>query len=146
MPGKTDSYENDVLNYTFRGVAMPTLTAPATPASVFGALWIGDPTDTGAGGAEASYTGYARQALSRAAGTWTVPADNGGSQRITNAAAVTWPASTGGGTQTVTHIAIMSAVTGGVMLYSDALTTSQAITVGGSAPIAAIGAITISEG
>lgn len=146
MPGKTDSWENDILNYAFRGVAMPTLTSNTSPASIWAALWIGDPTDAGSGGAEASYTGYVRQAISRATGSWAAPADNGGSQRISNAAAVTWPASTGGGSQTVTHIAYMSAATGGTMLYSEALTVAQTITVGGSAPIAAIGALTVAEG
>jgi hypothetical protein len=145
MPGKSDVWETDILNYAFRGVAMPTLTSNTAPASIWAALHSADPTDAG-GGAELNYTSYARQAISRATGSWAAPADNSGSQRITNSNVISWPASTGGGSQTATHIGYWSAVTGGSLLYSEALTVAQTITVGGSAPSAAVGALTISEG
>ena len=141
---KSNTLETELLNYVLRGQALTTLSAATTPANVWVALFTADPTDAGSG-AEVAYTSYARVAVSRATGSWSAPADNAGAMRSTNAAAITFPASTGGGAQTVTHFGLMSAATAGTLLYHGALTVAQTINVGGSAPEFAIGALAVSE-
>lgn len=68
MPGWTDYWENAILNYTFRGTAMPALT------DLHFALFTTLPDDAGAGGVEASATGYARAQVTRVGGNWKDPA------------------------------------------------------------------------
>jgi hypothetical protein len=143
MAGFSDAMETEILNYILRGTAFTTLTANTTPANLYAALWIGDPLDTGAGGAEASYTSYARVALSRASGTWNSPTASGASMLCDNVAAITFPASTGGAAQTVTHIVIMSASSGGTQIFNEALAASRTINSGDAAPTFAIGALDV---
>jgi hypothetical protein len=141
MPGKSDFLENQVLNSTLRATAWPAWTT----GSHYVALWVGDPTDAGSGGAEVSGGAYARVPVARASGSWAAPADSSGSQLTSNVAAVTFPAPTANW-GTVTHFAVMDAITGGNMLYSGALAASRTINNGDGAPSFAAGALTISEG
>lgn len=142
MPGKSDYLESLTLNAALRGTAWPAWTS----GSHYIALWIGDPTDAGSGGAEVSTsgTGYARVAVSRAGGSWAVPANNAGAQETSNAGVITFPAPTGNW-GTVTHMAVMDASSSGNMLYSAALSVSRTINNGDGAPSFAIGALVISE-
>jgi hypothetical protein len=144
MAGFSDAMETEILNYILRGTAFTTLTANTTPASLYAALWIGDPGDDNAGGAEASYTSYTRVALSRASGTFTAPSNSGGAMLTDNVGAITFPASTGGAAQTVTHLVIMSASSGGTQIFNQALTNSRTINNGDAAPTFAIGALDVS--
>ena len=142
---KSNHLEDEILNYVLRGQAFTVLTAATTPANLHVALFTADPTDAGSG-VEVAYTGYARQAVSRATGSWAAPADNAGSQRTSNSNAITFPASTGG-SPTVTHWGLVSTLTGAfTLLYHGALTVAQTINAGGSAPTFAAGALTIQAG
>ena len=88
---------------------------------------------------EAAYTSYARAAVPRTAGGWTVAGDN-----ASNTAIVQWPQATGG-SETETHYGIGTAVSGaGNLLASGALTASLAVS-NGIQPEAAIGALTWTE-
>lgn len=140
---KTNTFETDILellfnNTTLANVGDATGIEGGTVGSLYVSLWVGDPTDTGAGGAEASYTGYAREAVARTSGGWTVA-----SGVASNTAAITFGACTVG-SDTVTHFAIHTAVTGGDMLYNGSLTSQLAITVG-ITPEIAIGDLTVTE-
>lgn len=110
---------------------------PITPPStVYLALWIGNPTEAGTGGQEASYAGYARQPI-----VFGAPTANGSSMQITNSAAISFPeASADGGT--VTHVAVMDGLTSGNMwLYGD-LGASPLAIQSGVAPLVQASAIT----
>lgn len=135
---KSDLLENGVLNHVFRGVAFPTLGA-----SVYIGLLTAAPTDAG-GGTEVTGGGYARVAVTRATGSFAVPADNAGSQRTSNSAAITYPTPTANW-GTVTNFGIYDAATAGNLLYHGALGTARTINNGDTAPSFGIGAMTISE-
>ena len=99
----TDYYETAMIN------TMRSITAPA-PAAVYLALYLSDPTDTGTGGTEVSYTGYARRPV-----TLSAPETEGMNVRVRNLAEIIF-ATPGGSAGTVTHAGLMSAATGGNML------------------------------
>ena len=145
MPGKSDYLEDLVLNGMFRNTGLLAQTG-----SVYVGLKTADPTDAGSAGTEPTIgtAGYARVAVSRATGSWAAPSDNAGSQRISNAAAITFPASTGAWAAgaPLTHFEIRDAATAGNLLYSGALGTSRTVDATGITVSFAIGALTIDEG
>jgi hypothetical protein len=145
MAGFSDFAERSILRQLFRN------TTALQPTNVYVALWIGDPTDTGAGGAEVTTTGtaYARVAVSTgtsgtgAGSGWTDPGASGAISTSNNAV-ITFATPAGSNWGTVTHAALMDAVTAGNMISSSALTTSRTINVGDSPPSFAIGALVFS--
>ena len=142
MAGFADYAERALLRQLFRNTTGPQ------PTNVYVALWVGDPTDTGAGGAEVTGGSYARVAVSTGSsgsGTgsgWTDPGASGAISTSNNAA-VTFPTPSANW-GTVTHVALMDASTSGNMLASAALSTSRTINNGDSAPSFAIGALVFS--
>lgn len=98
----------------------------ATAGSFYVSLHTGDPGETGSQTtSEATYTSYARVAVARSAAGWTISGAN-----VSNAAAITFPAATGG-SSTVSHFGIGSDSSGaGNLFFSGALTGSVAVTAG----------------
>lgn len=100
------------------------------PSATAGSLYIALHTATpGAGGNqstnEAAYTGYARVAVARTSGGWTVSGD-----AYSNAAVIAFPACTGG-SETETYFSIGTSSTGaGEILLFGALTSSLAVSNG----------------
>jgi hypothetical protein len=117
------------------------LRGATTVGSLFCSLHTADPGETGTQStSEAAYTSYARVAVSRSGAGWTVASGS-----ASNAAAINWPACTGG-TSSVTHWAIGTDASGtGKLLYKGALTTSPLSVSTGITPTAAIGAIVVTE-
>lgn len=74
--GKGDTFENDVLKLIFNATAIANIadnaaTSPLT--NIYVSLHTADPGDSGnQTTSEASYTGYARIAVARTSGGWTV--------------------------------------------------------------------------
>lgn len=128
MAGKTSTQEAAVLNV----LRATNITAPAT---AYVALFTAAPTDTTAG-TEVTGSAYARQAAGFSAPTGNSPST------IVNGAEILFPEVTGSG-YTVVAFGIMSASSGGTLLYWGTL-TSTAIPVGGQARFAA-GALSITE-
>jgi len=88
---------------------------------------------------EAAYGSYARVAVARTTGGWSLS-----SQTISNVAAITFPACTSG-SETETYVGIGTASSGaGQLLYFGALTSSLAVS-SGITPQFAIGALTVTE-
>ena len=88
---------------------------------------------------EAAYTSYARVAVARTTGGWTLTGET-----ITNAAAINFPAATGG-SETETYVGIGLASSGaGTLLWFGALTQSLAVS-NGITPSIALGALSITE-
>jgi hypothetical protein len=113
------------------------LRGSTTAGSFFISLHTADPGETGdQTTSEAAYTSYARVAVARSSGGFTVAADT-----ASNAAAVNFPACTGG-SATCTHLGIGTASTlAGHLVASGALTASLAVS-NGITPSFAIGALT----
>lgn len=117
----SNTFEADLLKLIFNataiaGIADNTATAPIT--NIQWSLHTADPGEAGdQTTTEAAYTGYARVAVARTAAAHPVTANS-----VSPAAAVTFPAGTGG-TGTVTHFAVGTAATlAGKVLFSGTVT------------------------
>lgn len=140
---KGNTFENDFVKLIFNGTAIANIadnaaTSPLT--NLYVSLHTADVGETGdQTTSEATYTSYARVAVARTSGGWTVSAN-----AVSNAAAITFPACTGG-TNTITHFAVGTAASGtGKVLYKGALSSSLAVS-NGITPEFAIGDLDITE-
>lgn len=116
----SNTTENAALKMFLQGTD-PTYRAGATQ---FLALFSADPGETASLAAEATYTGYARVALTKAS-AWT---DNGST--FNNAALVQFGACTAG-TTAATHFAVVDTASGAVaMMISGALSATLNISSG----------------
>jgi hypothetical protein len=141
---KSDTFESDFLKLIFNATAIANIadnaaTSPLT--NLYVSLHTADPGEAGLQNtSEASYTGYARIAVARTTSGWTVS----GTTQVANAAAINFPACTGG-SNTITHVGVGVALSGATkLLYSGALTASLAVS-NGITPSFAIGALVITE-
>jgi hypothetical protein len=127
MPGKSATFENDLLKLIFNATAIANVADNAATAplgSLYVSLHTADPTDAGnQTSSEISYTGYARVAVARTSGGWTVTGSS-----VSPVANIDFGAMTAGTGGTVTHFVIGTASSGtGKILYSG--TVSPTITV-----------------
>lgn len=130
MAGKSDTFENDLLKMIFNATPIANLadnavTAPLT--SLFVALHTADPSDTGTqASSEATYTGYARVAVLRTAGGWTIS----GTTQVAPLAAITFPACTAGA-NTITYWSVGVASSGATKyLYAGAVAPTISVSNG----------------
>lgn len=107
------------------------------PTTVYFALFTVQPSG-GTGGTEASYTGYARVAMTPGTTDFTAVSTTG---EVSNAVAITFPQNTGSA-QTVVGYGLFDAATGGNLLTDNTLTTSQTINTD-AIPSFAVGAFTL---
>ncbi len=129
---KGNTWENDLLLLVFNNTAAALigdasgLQPSATAGSLYVALHTADPGEAGNQTTnECAYTSYARVAVARTSGGWTVSGN-----AVTNAALVQFPQCTGG-SETATYFSIGTASSGtGKILYSGALSASLAISSG----------------
>lgn len=143
---KSNSMENSMLllffnNTNFAAIGDATGLRGATlVGNLYVSLHTADPGEAGSQAtSESAYTGYARVAVPRSVAGWAVLLN-----AVSNAAAVTFPACTGG-TSTVTHFGIGTDASGaGTLLYKGALTASLAIS-NGITPSAPTGELDITE-
>ena len=126
---KSNTLENSILALlfnatTFADIAENDTTTPAT--NLYVSLHTADPGEAGAMNTnEATYTSYARVAVIRTAGGWTVATNT-----LTNAAAIIFPECTGG-SESITHFGVGLGASGAtVLLYSGALTAPLAVSTG----------------
>ena len=117
------------------------LIGATTPGSFYISLHTGDPGETGSQTTnECAYTSYARVAVARSTAGWT--AATADPATVTNDAAVTFPAATGG-SETATYFGIGTDASGaGTLLFSGALDAGLAIS-SGITPEFAINALTV---
>ncbi len=131
MAGKTDVFENDFLKLIFNGTAIANIAdnASASPlTNLYLSLHTADPTDAVASGQstnETTYTGYARVAVARTSGGWTVTGNS-----VSPVATISFGTCTAG-TATITHVGIGTASSGtGKMLMTGALSPSISVASG----------------
>jgi hypothetical protein len=129
---KGNTFENELLLHIFQNATLPLigdatgLLASSTAGSLYVSLHTADPGEAGTQTTnEAAYTSYARVAVARTSGGWTVTGN-----AVTNTALVQFPQCTGG-SETETHFAIGTASSGtGKILYKGALSASLAVSSG----------------
>lgn len=129
---KGNTFENELLAHIFTNADIALigdatgLRGSSTAGSLFVSLHTGDPGEAGTQTTnECAYTSYARVAVARTSGGWTVSTNT-----VTNAALIQFPQCTGG-SETATHFAIGTASSGtGKILYKGALSASLAISSG----------------
>ena len=117
---KSATWENDLLKLVFNNVGVSKIgdATGLLPSSTTGSLYVslhtGDPGTTGDQTVnEATYTGYARVAVARTTGGWTVTAAT-----VANAASITFGQCTAG-SNTIEYFGIGTDSSGaGKMLYS----------------------------
>lgn len=141
----SNTFESDILLLLLNNTNIANLgdatgvRGSSTAGSVYIALHTADPGETGnQTTSEATYTSYARVAVARSSAGWTISGT--APTQAANAAAVTFPACTGG-SNTITHFSIGRDTSGtGEILLSGALTASLAVS-NGITPNFAIGTL-----
>jgi hypothetical protein len=126
---KSNAFENSLLKLIFNATAIANLAdnASASPlTNLFVSLHSADPGEAGnQSTSEATYTSYARVALARTSGGWTVTANS-----VSPVANIDFPAATGG-TETLSYFGVGTASTGsGVLYYSGTITPNIAVSSG----------------
>jgi hypothetical protein len=146
LVGKSDASESDILKLIFNATAIANIadnaaTSPLT--NLFVALHTADPLEAGdQTSSEATYTGYARVAVARTTGGWTVSGT--APTQVTNAGAINFPLCTAG-SNTLTHFTIGVATSGASkILYGGPLTNTLAVS-NGITPNYAAGALIVTE-
>lgn len=118
---KGDTFENDLLKLIFNATAIANMADNAASApltNLYVSLHTADPGESGSQTtSEATYTSYARVAVARTSGGFTVTAAS-----VSPVATIAFPAGTGG-SGTVTYFGIGTASSGtGKLLYSGTVT------------------------
>jgi hypothetical protein len=127
---KSDTFENDLLKLIFNATPIANIadnaaTSPLTNLQV--ALHTADPGDTGVQSTnEVAYTGYARVAVARTTGGWTIS----GTTQVAPVATISFPPCTAG-SATATFWSVGVASSGATkILYSGAISPTIAIANG----------------
>ena len=117
---KSNAFETALLNLIFNATAMTGVaenhsSSPIT--NLFVSLHTSDPGEAGTQATnEIAYTSYARVSVVRTSSGWTISGNS-----VSPAAAIDFPAGTGG-SGTATHMGIGTLTSGaGVLLYSGAI-------------------------
>jgi len=118
---KGNTLENDILKLIFNATAIADIadndaTSPLT--NLYVSLHTADPGEAGSQTtSEVTYTSYARVAVARTTGGWTVASGS-----VSPVATIAFPAGTGG-SGTATHFAVGTLASGaGVLLYKGTVT------------------------
>ena len=126
---KSDAYETALLELFFNATAIANIadnagTSPLT--NLYVSLHTADPGETGTATTnECAYTSYARYAVARTSGGWTVTGNS-----VSPVATIPFPTATGG-TETATHFGIVSTASGaGALYYSGTITPNISISSG----------------
>jgi hypothetical protein len=144
MGSKDAAFENDLLLHIFQNSAIANIgDGTGLPAGTEGSLFIGLHTADPDGGtqstSEATYTGYARKAVARSSGGWTVAAS-----ACENAAAVTFAPCTGG-SNTITYFSVGAETSGATLILYSGILDAQLIVSDGITPEFAAGALDVTE-
>ena len=128
----SNAFETSLLSLIFNNDTIANIgdatgiVGSTADGTLYVSLHTGDPGEAGTQTtSEATYTSYARVAVARTTGGWTVSGDT-----ASNTAVVTFPAATGG-SETITHFGIGTDSSGaGNLLFSAALNSSLAVSSG----------------
>jgi hypothetical protein len=143
----TNSFEDSLLKHIFQNTDVANigdatgLRGSSAAGSLYISLHTADPGETGDQTTnETAYTSYARKAVTRNSTEWTVSGT--APTQVTNANAITFNACTGG-SSTITHFGIGTALSAaGVLLLKGALSSQLAVS-NGITPSFAASALTV---
>lgn len=140
MAGFSNTTESNILQLILNATAWANVADNASSSPFtnwYVALHTADPGDTGtATTSESAYTSYARVAVARTSGGWTIS----GTTQVANAGTITFPACTGS-TSTITHFSLVTTSSGaGTILFSGTVTPNLAVS-NGITPSFAAGAL-----
>lgn len=126
---KGNTFENDLLKLIFNGTAIANLAdnAASSPnTNLYVSLHTADPGEAGdQTTSEATYTSYARATVARTTGGWTVTNNS-----VSPVANIDFAAATGG-TNTITHFGVGTALSGaGKLLYKGTVTPNISVSNG----------------
>lgn len=146
---KSDTWESDLLKLVFNNTTASLIgdatgiVGSGTAGVLYVSLHTADPTEGGSQtSSETGYTGYARIAVARTSGGWTISGTT--PTQAANAATVTFGQCTAG-SSTITFVGVGTALSGaGKLLYSGALGSSLAVS-NNITPSFAAGALVITE-
>lgn len=127
---KSNTFENDWLKLIFNATAIANIADNAASApltNLYVSLHTADPGEAGAQTTnETAYTGYARVAVARTSGGWTVTGNS-----VSPVATITFGECTASPGAALTHFAVGTASTGtGKILYSGTLTPNVTMATG----------------
>lgn len=139
---KSNTFENDLLLLIFNGTAIANIADNAASApltNLYVSLHTADPGEAGTQTtSETAYTGYARIAVARTSGGWTVTGAS-----VSPVAAITFGECTASPGGAITHAAVGTLASGaGKILYSGALTPNITMAAGVSPQIKTTSTIT----
>lgn len=142
---KSNTFETGVLNLVFVNTDLANigdatgLRGSSAAGSLYVSLHTADPGEAGSPSTnETVYTNYARVAVARTSGGWTVSGN-----QVSNTAAIAF-AQCGATGATITHFGVSTASSGGTLLFKGALSSSLAVSNGITPQINA-GALTVTE-
>ncbi len=148
MAGKNNTYQTALLqlifqatiNASFATVFANSSSSPIT--NIYVALHTADPGNSGSQNtSEISYTGYARVAVARTTGGWTVSGSS--PAQVVPAATIVFPASTGGTGGTVTNWSVGTVTSGaGQIIYSGTVTPNIVVSNGVTPELTTASAVT----
>jgi hypothetical protein len=126
---KSNAFENDILALLFNATAIANVADNASSSpltNLFVALHTADPGEAGTQSTnEIVYTSYARVAVARTAGAWTVSAGS-----VSPVANIDFPTATGG-SATATHFSIGALTSGaGKIFYRGPLSPNIVVSTG----------------
>ena len=126
---KSNALETGILGLIFNATAIANIAVNATSSpltNLYASFHTADPGDAGdQTTSETTYTSYARVAVARTSGGWTVTGDT-----VVPVATILFPTCTGG-TETLTHFGIGTAASGaGVLLYYGTITPTLNVSTG----------------
>lgn len=132
---KGDTFEADLLKLIFNATAIANIADNAASAPLTNLYVSLHTADVGEAGDqttnEATYTSYARVAVARTGGGWDATTTPGTVKPVNT---ISFPAATGGtngGTNTITHFAVGTAVSGtGKVLYKGTVSPSISVSSG----------------
>jgi hypothetical protein len=139
---KGNTFENDFLLLLFNATAIANIAdnAASSPlTNLYVSLHTSDPGEAGSQtSSEATYTGYARVAVARTSGGWTVSGNS-----VSPVATISFPQASAG-TNTITHFAVGTVTTGGAgkILYSGTVTPNISVSAGVTPQLTTSSAIT----
>lgn len=128
MAGTNSTFANSLLLLLFNGTAIANVAdnAASSPiTNIYVSLHTADPGNGSQTTSEAAYTSYARVAVVRTSGGWTVSTNT-----VVPAATISFPAATGG-SETETYAGIGKSISGaGVLWFSGAISPTIAVSNG----------------
>lgn len=127
MTGTASTFANDLLLLIFQGTTIANVAQNATSpiTNIYVSLHLADPTTHDQAYSEAGYTSYARVAVARTSGGWTVSTNT-----VVPVSTISFPAATGG-SETELYAGLGSVSTGaGLLFFAGSISPTIAVSNG----------------